>query len=419
MENQNSTVRFVPDAPQRVVVRGYDWGKGLCSAILRLEEPVPPEAVSPRLFEQVVEERESFDWATFRPEHIVVRVSRRVVDAYLCSPDGVRSETPAQNVRVDFACDPTTTPSCFDLLTQRGNWCDPYRLIYTVGGETFAPPVDLRNADLPQLKPFCLNRSFTGSDGRTLTYAFYEPEERKTAPEKKFPLVVWLHGAGEGGTDSVWPLTGNKATALASPEFQQAMGGGAYLLLPQTAGFWMEYDKPDTWQQNPGRPSVYTRTLSELIGAFLAEHPAIDPARVLLCGCSNGGYMALNMAMQEPERYAAVVPICEAYRDEGIPEELLAGIRQLPLWFVYAENDDVVQPDLYEKPTIARLRALGADMRVSVFKDVHDLYGMTDPRTGKPWQFSGHWSWVYFFNNECRDPDTGERIWDWMGRQKR
>lgn len=414
-----TTVKFSPDTPQRVVVKGYDWGMGLCTAILTLEQPAAPEAVNAGIFEQVVEERESFDWATFQPEHIVIRVPRTVQDAYVCDPDGARSIQPDRYVRVEFACTPATTPDCFDLHKQRSSWCDPYRLLYTVNGETFAPPVDLNHARLPQLEPFCMEESFTGSEGRTLKYAYYEPEEAKAAPEKKLPLVIWLHGAGEGGTNTSQPLLGNKATALASPEFQQAMGGAAYLLLPQTNGFWMEYDAPDTWAQNPGRPSVYTRTLSELIDAFLAAHPAADADRILLCGCSNGGYMSLNMALQYPERFAAVVPICEAYRDAGISDAELVRVKDLPLWFVYAKNDDVVPPEQYEEPTIARLHAMGADLRVSVFEDVHDRYGMTDPKTGAPWQFSGHWSWVYFFNNACIDPVSGEHIWSWMGRQKR
>ena len=413
------TVKFSPDAPQRVVVKGYDWGKGLCTAILTLEEPAAPEAVNAGIFEQVIEERESFDWATFKPEHIVVRVPRTVLDAYVCGPDSTRSTQPDRYVRVEFACTPATTPACFDMLKQRSSWCDPYHLIYTVNGETVAPPVDLAHAKLPQLEKFCMEQSFTGSDGRTLKYAYYEPEEAKTAPEKKLPLVIWLHGAGEGGTNTILPLMGNKATALASPEFQQAMGGAAYLLTPQTNGFWMEYDAPDTWAQNPGKPSVYTKTLKELIDAFFAAHPAVDADRIVLCGCSNGGYMSLNMAMQYPERFAAVVPICEAYRDAGISDEELARVKDLPLWFVYAKNDDVVVPEQYEKPTIARLRAMGGNLHVSEFEDVHDLYGMIDPQTGAPWQFSGHWSWVYFFNNECVDPATGEHIWSWMGRQKR
>ena len=105
------TVKFSPDAPQCVVVKGYDWGKGLCTAILTLEEPAAPEAVNAGIFEQVIEERESFDWATFRPEHIVVRVPRTVLDAYVCGPDGTRSAQPDRYVRVEFACTPGTTPA--------------------------------------------------------------------------------------------------------------------------------------------------------------------------------------------------------------------------------------------------------------------------------------------------------------------
>ena len=163
-----TTVKFSPDTPQRVVVKGYDWGMGLCTAILTLEQPAAPEAVNAGIFEQVVEERESFDWATFQPEHIVIRVPRTVRDAYVCSPDGARSTQPDRYVRVEFACTPATTPACFDLHKQRSSWCDPYHLLYTVNGETFAPPVDLNHARLPQLEPFCMEQSFTGSEDRTL-----------------------------------------------------------------------------------------------------------------------------------------------------------------------------------------------------------------------------------------------------------
>lgn len=92
-------------------------------------------------------------------------------------------------------------------------------------------------------------------------------------------------------------------------------------------------------------------------------------------------------------------------------------IRELPIWFVYAENDNVVHPEAYSVPTIARLRAKGADVHVSAFTDVHDTSGRYDSADGSPLQYSGHWSWVYFFNNECLE--DGLSLWQWLSEQSR
>jgi predicted peptidase len=198
-----------------------------------------------------------------------------------------------------------------------------------------------------------------------------------------------------------------------------ALGGAAYILAPQTPGFWLEYDEKGNWADNPGVPSIYTRALKELIDAFVAENPRIDADRILIGGCSNGGYMAVNMALQYPDYFAAAYPICEAYMDSGITDEQLAAVKDLPLWFVYAENDTTVAPGVYEAPTIARLKALGANVKTSVFADVHDTTGLYQQEDGTPYQYNGHWSWTYFFKNECLDDATGENLWAWLGEQSR
>ena len=255
----------------------------------------------------------------------------------------------------------------------------------------------------------------TGSDGRTLDFAYYTPI---LFPGRQVPLVIWLHGAGEGGEDPRLALLGNKVAPLAGKEFQDAMGGSAFVLVPQTPGFWLEYNEEGDWQDNPGTESVYTNTLTELINAFAREFP-IDANRVLIGGCSNGGYMTMNMVLRYPNSFAAAFPICEAYKDSGITEEQLASIKDLPLWFVYAKNDTVVNPEEYEIPTIERLQAIGANVRTSVFDDVHDTSGLYFGEDGLPYQYQGHWSWIYFFNNECVDAATGESLWDWLGRQSK
>ena len=197
------------------------------------------------------------------------------------------------------------------------------------------------------------------------------------------------------------------------------MGGKAYVLAPQTPTFWLQYNEQGDWQGNPGMPSVYTATLKELIDNFVAEHPAIDKNRIVIGGCSNGGYMTMNMVLQYPDYFAAAYPICEAYKDSGITDEQLNNIKNIPLWFVYAKNDTIVPPEDYEIPTIARLKAIGANLHTSIFEDVHDTSGKYKGEDGTPYQYMGHWSWLYFFNNECTDDTTGENLWSWLGKQSK
>ncbi len=406
--------------PQTVVIEGFPWGPGVTATILELEQPVRADSVRPQDF-AVTEVKQAYGRG---------REKRQVTGAYACSREGKPADGDSRWVRLELRCTPEEgSPFYYDILASRTRWCDPYRLeielaqdaaLVTAQGSEIKelcvePQVDFSCALIPPMDPFDLTGVFTGSEGRTLRYASYKPAEQ----EGPLPLVIWLHGAGEGGTDPSILLLRNEVTRLAGPEFQQAMGGAAYILAPQTPTFWMEYNEKGSWQDNPGTGSVYTTALKELIDAFVQQNPGIDTQRILVGGCSNGGYMTMDLILRWPEYFAAAFPICEAYRDEGITDEALASIRELPLWFVYAQNDHTVPPAEYEQPTIARLRAMQADLHTSIFADVHDTTGMYREKDGTPYQYKGHWSWVYFFQNQCVDDATGENLWDWLGKQRR
>lgn len=83
----------------------------------------------------------------------------------------------------------------------------------------------------------------------------------------------------------------------------------------------------------------------------------------------------------------------------------------------HAENDTTVKPEDYEAPTIERLKKIGGNIHISVFDDVHDTTGLYTTEDGAPYQYMGHWSWLYFFNNECSD--NGTNLWEWMAAQKK
>ena len=72
---------------------------------------------------------------------------------------------------------------------------------------------------------------------------------------------------------------------------------------------------------------------------------------------------------------------------------------------------------VYEEPLLQRLKQLGAgqDLHVSEFADVHDTSGLYY-KDNEPYPYYGHFSWIYFFNNECFDGDLS--LWQWLSEQK-
>jgi predicted esterase len=161
---------------------------------------------------------------------------------------------------------------------------------------------------------------------------------------------------------------------------------------------------------NTGK-SYYTESLHEMINSYKEE---IGAEKVILTGCSNGGYMVMQLGVEYPEEYDGLVMSSEAMLDKNITDEQIEAIKSVPMFFIFAENDPTIDPTLTAEPTIKRLQDAGADhLSVSKTADVHDLSGkwMDD---GQPHQYSGHWSWVYLFNNESVD-ENGVTVFDWMG----
>ena len=89
----------------------------------------------------------------------------------------------------------------------------------------------------PQVDNWTMN-TYQALDGIKYNYGEYRP----SLDDKKHPLVIWLHGLGEGGTDPSIDLLANKVTALADEPFQNCMNQ-AYVLVPQCPTMWMDSGK--------------------------------------------------------------------------------------------------------------------------------------------------------------------------------
>ena len=209
-------------------------------------------------------------------------------------------------------------PSATSLSKGRNVQLD---LVYTI---TQNAPITLREPPLrspsrsfvqgrlsdPEVDAFSYRISGSG-----MKYRLYSPTQgrgSRSAGRGKRPLVVWLHGGGEGASlpddyyDNETTLRANRgALGFATPQAQRIFSG-AYVVAPQSTSYWIE-DGPR-----------FAPLIREIIRDLVRRYP-IDRERIYVAGCSNGGYMSLKMTTVYPDLFAASVPIC------GVVESLQPG----------------------------------------------------------------------------------------------
>ena len=263
---------------------------------------------------------------------------------------------------------------------------------------------------VPDLAVWDLTGTHTEGD-ITLTYGSYGTEEMKNDGVKN-PLIIWLHGAGEGGTDPSVAILGNQVTNLAKDVVQKYFitdtVKGAYVLTPQTPTMWM--DGGDGQYSNEVGSQYYVSALKGLIDAYIEENGDIDMSRIYVGGCSNGGFMTVNMIINFPDFFAAAYPVCEAYDAKWLTDEAVESLTDLPIWFTHSANDNTVSiynkeggswtapatpttpQDAYTNNLYIRLINAGAEnVYYSLFESVN-VDGVN---------YDGHWSWIYTLRDEC------------------
>jgi predicted peptidase len=236
----------------------------------------------------------------------------------------------------------------------------------------------------------------TGKVGNeTLTYAAYEPWSLK-GDGKANPLVIWLHGGGEGGVDVSITLLGNEVVSLIRPQIQSHFtteGGadGAYVLSIQCPQAWMRTASGTSTRGE--YPSLYADVLKSCIDDYVANHPDVDRNRIYVGGCSNGGFMTMHMLIRHPKFFAAAYPTCEAYADANISDNEIAALAEENIWIVQSYDDTTVDPKSFCIPTFQRLMKAGAkNVWMSMFENVQ---GIDNPGQ----KLMGHFSWCYLFND--------------------
>lgn len=396
-----------------IYVEGFDWGCGTTKATLTLDYVL--DAVKAEDF-VVKEVKAATDWAD--PEFAVKEQTfdRTVTKAYLTDDEGKETTEPSKTVTLELAVDPNTgSPMNYSVVTGVNTWCDPYYLtIELADGAKLA-------SDGTEVKSFTIDTAYTArttnadnfkqetfkaTDGTEYAYAHYKVDGAKT-------LFVWLHGGGEGGTDPYMPLLANRVTAFTEEEFQSSFDTGVSVLVPQTPTYWMQ-ESAEAGEMGRSGNSIYLESLVELIDKYKAECGA---EKVMIGGCSNGGYMTLSIARTYADKYDAYIPICEGIDDKFMTDEHINTLKDLPLYFVYSKDDTTLDPEIFSKPTIARLKEAGAtNLHVSTTDHVVDLSGQYKNADGSPYQYAGHWSWIYFDNNDTSCDECEISAFEWAAQ---
>ncbi|MBE7088516.1 MAG: hypothetical protein E7370_03225 [Clostridiales bacterium] len=395
---------YPEEAEMKYSVSGYEWGPAVDKIIVKFNGTVENVSVDDFSVSQLAE---TMDWST--SEYVETEVALNVVDAYPCSATGAEVEGASEYVA--FALEAKyNVASPFVYANSLNNWVESMTFIVELNegcslsvtnGATATTYTSFDQTsvlgDDARVSPSTdnLNKGTHTANGFTLTYAAYETEAMADDGEAN-PLIIWLHGAGEGGTDVDIALLGNDVTNLMEEGIQSHFITddikGAYVLAVQTPTMWMD---SGSGQHSGDQPSQYTETLMDTIETYVAENGDIDTDRIYIGGCSNGGYMTMNMLIQHGEYFAAAYPVCEAYMDSYITDEQIEALAEYNIWFTTSADDTTVNPQNFTNATYLRILEAGAEnVYFSYFQNVRG----TD-NAGQ--SYMGHFSWIYVFLDQC------------------
>ncbi len=224
-------------------------------------------------------------------------------------------------------------------------------------------------------------------NGYTIDYRYYSPVGYRD--DREYPLVIWLHGMGDGAYDGKQIESSNVAL-WASKDYQSRFkgSGGAFILAARSVEEEGLY-----WTDDLIHP------LRAAIDAFIHDNwYNIDLERIYIGGYSMGGKMTLKMAVAYPELFAAAFPICPAW----VPgRDAAARIDDMPIWLTSGVADPLVNYFSMAMPTWKNIIAESNIPEKCRFSTLtRTAYANGIPTS------SGHHSW-YAVNNDMFSSRNG------------
>jgi predicted peptidase len=210
-------------------------------------------------------------------------------------------------------------------------------------------------------------------------------------PSKKYPLVLFLHGAGERGSDNEKQLI-HGAKLFANDSIRQQFP--AIVVFPQCAenSYWSnvirETDstgKRNFLFQTGGEPTTPMRLLQRLITQLTDEYP-VDRKRMYVGGLSMGGMGTFELVRRNPLTFAAAIPICG-----GAHPKTAGKLNKTAWWVFHGAKDDVVPP-IYSEQMVNALKKKKAEVLFRLYPDAnHNSWDAAFAEKDLlPWLFSHH-----------------------------
>jgi len=225
-----------------------------------------------------------------------------------------------------------------------------------------------KTASHPVISPGQHAQTFERTITKTLScqYLLFLPEDygRK---QQKWPMILFLHGAGERGSDL------KKVKIHGPPKFVEKQKDFPFIVVsPQCP-------QDDWWPEK-------TEVLINLLDDILSRYD-IDTERIYLTGLSMGGYGTWSLACAYPERFVAIAPICG-----GGSLYMAHKLKDMPVWAFHGAKDKVV-PLKESQEMVNAIKDTGGNARLTVYPN------------------AGHDCWTQAYNNK--------ELYDWFLKHRK
>lgn len=208
----------------------------------------------------------------------------------------------------------------------------------------------------------------------TLNYRILYPSDYDV--DKKYPLILVLHGAGERGSDNNAQLLHGSKLFLDSAIRKDFP---AFVVFPQCPAddFWANIKREPGTKDSLGgfgfisspRPRKALGLVSALMDS-IAQTPQINTKKMYIGGLSMGGMGTFELLWRKPKFFAAAFPICGG----GDPAKVNIYADNFPVWIFHGDADPVV-PVSNSRVMVNALRKAGAKVKYSEYKGVgHDSW---------------------------------------------
>ncbi|MGG4397606.1 prolyl oligopeptidase family serine peptidase [Paenibacillus thiaminolyticus] len=188
-----------------------------------------------------------------------------------------------------------------------------------------------------------------------IQYLLHLPAHYDASSDKKWPVLLFLHGAGERGNDL------EKVKVHGPPKLAEHADLPFIIIAPQCP-------EHSHWQVEM---DAVIALLDEVTAAYRA-----DPDRIYVTGLSMGGFGTWSLGIAYPERFAALVPICGGHNPQQV-----SLLKQVPVWVFHGAKDTVV-PLSQSEAMVEALREAGGDVKLTVYPE------------------AGHDSWTEAYNSD-------------------